>query len=126
MGATRARREHRRMLGIDSTTGKALSGVAHLRQSIGVLLSTPIGSRVMRREFGSRLFDLIDAPMNRETILDIYAAVAEAIERWEPRFRLLEVRATDAAPGHVTLSLTGELLIDGREVTLDGIVVGGR
>lgn len=125
MGARAARREHRRMIGIAATTGKRLGGLDHLRQSIRDILTTPIGSRVMRRDYGSRLFDLIDAPMNRATILDIYAAVADALERWEPRFRLREVVATDAAPGHVTLSLTGELLIDGREVTLDGIVVAG-
>lgn len=124
MGGRAGGGEHRRMLGIDATNGKALSGVAHLRQSIAVLLSTPIGSRVMRRDYGSRIFDLIDAPMNRATLLDLYAAVADAIERWEPRFRLREVLATEAQPGKVTFSLTGELLIDGRELTLDGIVVG--
>ncbi|MBS3958289.1 MAG: GPW/gp25 family protein [Xanthomonadaceae bacterium] len=113
------------MIGIAANTGKRLGGLDHLRQSVRDILTTPIGSRVMRREYGSRLFDLIDAPMNRATILDIYAAVADALERWEPRFRLREVVATDARPGHVTLTLTGELLIDGREVTLDGIVVAG-
>jgi len=125
MGARPAPREHRRMIGIAANTGKRLGGLDHLRQSVRDILTTPIGSRVMRREYGSRLFDLIDAPMNRATILDIYAAVADALERWEPRFRLREVVATDARPGHVTLTLTGELLIDGREVTLDGIVVAG-
>lgn len=111
------------MNGINATTGKRLGGLDHLRQSIRDILTTPIGSRVMRREYGSRLFQLVDAPMNRATLLDLYAATAEALERWEPRFRLTSVQAVSAAPGRVELDLTGEYLPDGRTVTLDGIVV---
>ncbi|MNV80722.1 Lysozyme [compost metagenome] len=77
----------------------------------------------MRREYGSRLFSLIDAPMNRSTLLDLYAATAEAIARWEPRFRLMKVKAVSASPGKVELDLTGEYLPDGQTVTIDGLVV---
>lgn len=37
------------MNGISATTGRPLSGIDHLRQSIRDILTTPIGSRVMRR-----------------------------------------------------------------------------
>ena len=111
------------MDGISATTGKRLTGIDHLRQSIRDILTTPIGSRVMRRDYGSRLFELIDAPMNRSTLLDIYAATAEAIARWEPRFKLQRVVAASASPGHVVLDMTGEYLPDGRAVRLDGIEV---
>lgn len=111
------------MNGIGAATGKTLGGIDHLRQSIRDILTTPIGSRVMRREYGSRIFQLVDAPMNRSTLLDIYAATAEAIAKWEPRFKLQSVVATSAAPGQVTLDVTGLYLPDGRVVTLDGIEV---
>lgn len=111
------------MDGINSETGKRLSGIEHLRQSIRDILRTPIGSRVMRREYGSRLFQLIDAPMNRSTLLDMYAATAEALVRWEPRFKLQQVQAVSAAPGQIELQLTGQYLPDGQTITLDGIVV---
>lgn len=111
------------MDGIQAATGKALGGIDHLRQSIRDILTTPIGSRVMRRDYGSRLFELIDAPMNRSTLLEIYAATAEAIATWEPRFKLQKVVASSAAPGAVVLDVTGEYLPDGRVVTLDGIEV---
>lgn len=111
------------MIGTDATTGKSLAGIDHLRQSIRDILTTPVGSRVMRREYGSRLFQLVDAPMNRSTLLAIYTAAIEAIERWEPRFRVTKVVATEAAPGRVVLDVTGEYLPDGVPVTLDGIVV---
>ena len=53
------------MRGMDRNTGRALEGIAHLRQSIRDILTTPIGSRVMRWEYGSRLFRLVDAPLSR-------------------------------------------------------------
>lgn len=111
------------MNGSDSTTGKALSGLNHLRQSIRDILTTPIGSRVMRREYGSRLYELVDAPMTRETLLDIYAATAEALIRWESRIRVTQITTESASPGRLNISITGEYLPEGRVVTLDGISV---
>jgi len=67
------------MRGTDAKTGKPLSGVAHLRQSIRDILTTPLGSRVMRRNYGSRLFDLVDNPLNDQTLVEIFAATAEAL-----------------------------------------------
>lgn len=111
------------MDGINASTGKRLGGIDHLRQSIRDILTTPIGSRVMRREYGSRLFRLIDAPINRSTLMDMYAAVADALDQWEPRFQLELVQAVSAAPGRLELDLTGKYMIDGQTITLDGIVI---
>lgn len=111
------------MDGINATTGKRLGGIEHLRQSIRDILTTPIGSRVMRREYGSRLFQLIDAPMNRSTLLELYVATAEALDRWEPRIKVESVQAVSAEPGRVELTLTGTYLPDGKPIILDGIVV---
>ncbi|GAB6178062.1 GPW/gp25 family protein [Desulfobaculum senezii] len=111
------------MRGIDATTGRDLSGLDHLRQSVRDILTTPIGSRVMRREYGSRLFELVDAPLNGETLVELYAATAEAIAMWEPRFRVERVTAREAGPGHVELDLVGIYLPDGRPVTMEGIIV---
>lgn len=111
------------MDGMSASNGAALGGIDHLRQSIKDILTTPLGSRVMRRDYGSRLYQLVDAPMNRQTLMNIYAATAEALTKWEPRFRLLKVTASNAAPGAVTLDLQGEYLPDGRVVSLDGVTV---
>ncbi|MEW7978507.1 MAG: GPW/gp25 family protein [Candidatus Sedimenticola endophacoides] len=53
------------MQGMHAITGQHLAGEAHLRQSIIDILTTPLGTRVMRRDYGSRLFELVDAPINR-------------------------------------------------------------
>lgn len=108
---------------MNATTGKRLDGLAHLRQSIRDILTTPKGSRVMRREYGSDLFRLIDAPMNRQTMIEIYGVVAVDLARWEPRFKLERCQIVTAEPGRVVLDLTGIYLPEGKEITLDGIEI---
>ncbi len=82
------------MTGMDAVTGKPLSGTAHLAQSMGDILSTPIGSVVMLRDYGSALFELVDAPGNALTRSRVYAATATALARWEPRIRVTRMSLT--------------------------------
>jgi phage baseplate assembly protein W len=111
------------MNGTNAQDGTALSGIDHLRQSITDILTTPLGSRVMRREYGSRLFYLVDAPINRGTLSAIYRETVEAIARWEPRFAVTKVTVVSAAPGRVELDVTGNYKPDGKAITLEGIIV---
>lgn len=111
------------MYGISATTGRKIGDLDHLRQSIRDILTTPIGSRVMRREYGSRLFDLIDAPFSPAIKLAIIAATAEALMIWEPRIAVETIALRSFSPGHVLIDLTGRYLPEGREVTLEGIEV---
>lgn len=97
------------MTGMAVTTGRELSGIEHLAQSVADILTTPIGSRIQRRDYGSMLFDLIDQPLNGSTRLLLFAATALAIARWEPRIRLRRVGITGGADGAVSLSLEGDL-----------------
>lgn len=101
------------MVGMSRTTGRVLGGDQHLRQSIADILTTPLGSRVMRRDYGSLLLDLIDQPMNPATRLRLFAAVAVALLKWEPRLRLTNIALASAAPGDMELTLTGERLDTG-------------
>ncbi|ADZ72402.1 GPW/gp25 family protein [Polymorphum gilvum] len=85
--------------GISATTGKVLTGWDHCVQSLGKILTTRFNSRVMRRDFGSRIPDLQDANANERTLLELYVAIAEAVEdpvNGEPGFRL---RTIDLAAG---------------------------
>jgi phage baseplate assembly protein W len=62
----------------------------------------------MRRDFGSKIFDFVDAKMTAANILGIYAAAAEAIEAWEPRFRAYRASVSAAsADGVLGLTLYG-------------------
>ncbi len=82
------------MNGVNRQTGKRLSGSAHLRQSISDILTTPIGSRVLVRDYGSDLFSLIDNPKDELTRLRIISATAAALARWEPRIKVTRVSVT--------------------------------
>lgn len=111
------------MNGTSATNGAALSGIDHLRQSIRDILTTRKGERVMRREYGSLLPDLVDAPLNDETIVDLYAETYTALVTWEPRIDLEQITAEIPAPGRVVLSLVGVYTPTGEPVRIDGIEV---
>lgn len=97
------------MSGLDRVTGRRMAPDAHLAQSIADILSTPTGTRVMRRDYGSDLPALIDAPINGETLIDVFQATAEALDRWEPRFRLRRVEVAAASAGRLSLALFGDV-----------------
>ena len=69
----------------------------NIEESIVIILRTSLGERVYRPNFGSRLSELVFEPLNIQTLLLIRLYVEEAIETWEPRINLIEVR-TDPDP----------------------------
>jgi phage baseplate assembly protein W len=73
------------------------SAERNIEESIWLILRTELGERVYRPDFGSRLSELAFAPMNTQTLLLIRLYVEEALEMWEPRIELDEVR-TDPDP----------------------------
>lgn len=97
------------MNGLNRTLGTAIAGNAHLAQSVGDILSTPLGSRIMRRDYGSMLFDLIDQPLNAATRMLVFAATAIALRLWEPRLRITKIGLTgDQARGELIVMIEGE------------------
>ena len=115
-------------LGMHTTTAQSVDGLDHLRQSVRDILMTPIGSRVMRRDYGSGLFDLIDQNLTPLTIAQIYAATVDALRKWEPRLRVTRVQAQAVAEdlgheGRVEIILEANYLPDGRDIRLDGVVL---
>jgi phage baseplate assembly protein W len=93
------------MTGMNAKNGSRLSGIDHIRQSLSDILSTPIGSRVMRRHYGSAVPELIDQPLNGATLLRIYAATAAAVKLWEPRIQLQRVQLEKEHNGQLCLVL---------------------
>jgi len=109
-------------IGFEKTTGRKLTGIDHLRQSIADILTTPIGTRVMRRDYGSGVQDLVDAPMNDDTIIKIFSATAIALDKWEPRFKLSHLKSTEITEnGRLSLTLDGEYL--GDLISIDGVIL---
>lgn len=82
----------------------------HIRQSVQDILTTPIGTRIMRREYGSLIFQLIDGPFDDILQMQLYAAVATAIIRWEPRVSLHSVSLSIADQRAYVLDLNFTLV----------------
>ncbi|WP_314973024.1 GPW/gp25 family protein [Comamonas testosteroni] len=100
-------------------TGRRISGMEHLKQSIADIITTPLGSRLERRTYGSLWPSLIDAPDNAVTRLRNYAAIASALMKWEPRLRVTRISLESGEqPGQATVTLEGEYLPTGRIVGL--------
>ncbi|MDR3429685.1 GPW/gp25 family protein [Silvimonas sp.] len=70
---------------MNAKTGAAMSDLASITQSVADILATPLNTRVMRRDYGSLVPDLIDAPVNTVTLQLLRAASVMAILRWEKR-----------------------------------------
>lgn len=77
-----------RYLGMSRHSGRTVEDMAHINQSVSDILRTPVGSRVMRRNYGSLLSELTDQPQNAALRLQIMVACYSAILKWEPRISL--------------------------------------
>ena len=67
------------------------TGLERINQSICHILGTRLGERFFEPEFGSRIYELIFEPNDYilKDLLIIY--IKEALTRWEPRIKVLEV-----------------------------------
>ena len=81
------------------------SGPEGIDSSLRVVLMTAPGERVMRPDFGCRIWELLFEPINANTLGMMAVAVREAVGRWEPRVELEDVRVVPD-PGSV-----GQVLI---------------
>ena len=79
--------------------------IDQIRQSIQDILTTPIGTRIMRREYGSLLQQLIDSPFNEITLLQLYAATATGLLQWEDRINLNSVSINQVSRGSFELEI---------------------
>jgi len=78
--------------GVNSSGGIAmLSGTEELEAAMKLILLTALGERVMRPEFGCRIWDFVFHPLTANTIGEMRHAVQEALQRWEPRVAIEQV-----------------------------------
>lgn len=88
-----------------------IEGEDNLDQAMILLLSTALGERQMRYEFGSDLPRMIFEPITSATLVELEEAARIALRDWEPRVIVREVRA-DPDPvleSKVTLSITFDI-----------------
>jgi len=85
--------------------GELVTGVADIDQAIRIILTTPLGSDAHRPQFGCRIHDYIDWPIDRARP-HIVREIIAALNRWEPRMRIERVSVeANAQPEHVTIRI---------------------
>jgi uncharacterized protein len=87
-------------------TIRLITGTEEIDASIRMILSTIPGERVMRPEFGCRMWSLIFAPLTAGTLGQIEQYVREALDRWEPRIdvdRVIAVADQESAEVKIEL-----------------------
>jgi uncharacterized protein len=82
-------------LAIDQRGGIALaSQETDIEQAIRIILLTPKGQRMMRPDFGCHIHELIFAQNDGATAGLAVHYVTEALNMWEPRIRVIDVKAS--------------------------------
>src|SRR5262245_44274960 len=66
-------------------------GVGDIDGCVRMVLTTAPGERLMRPQFGCRIWDLLFEPINANTLGLMAEAVRDAVSQWEPRIQLEEV-----------------------------------
>ncbi|MCG7551571.1 phage baseplate protein [Pseudoalteromonas sp. Of7M-16] len=66
------------MIGIDRNTGRKIDGFDQLVSRITQVMTTPVGGRVKRPKFGSRVRDTLSANMSDSMLVRTQAAAIEA------------------------------------------------
>jgi len=107
------------MASVDALTGTEIDELADIRQSVETILTTPVGSRVMRRKFGSELFDLVDSPGNESGALRLIAAAAAALYIWEDRVDVVRGTLSVGIGGQGRLQLVLRVISDNLTITAD-------
>lgn len=79
-------------LGVDHTGSMRLTdGVEDLERSMRLVLMTAPGERVMRPEFGCKIWELLFEPVTANLLGLISEAVRDALAQWEPRVEVEDV-----------------------------------
>lgn len=107
-----------RYIGMDRENGRSITDADHIRQSVSDILRTPIGSRVMRRDYGSLLFSLVDMPQTNTLTLQIMSACYMALLKWEPRISISALTVDRQFNGQMIVELTGETKETGESLSL--------
>lgn len=78
-------------VGIDRVTGSIITGWDHTVQSINDIFTTTFGERILREWYGSLVPRLLGRLITPQEVLPFFAAIASAIDVWEPRVRVSRV-----------------------------------
>ena len=82
------------MSGIAAEHWGVIDNFASALQGVETVLTTRIGTRVMRREFGGGVAELLGRALTPPTFAAFQQLIASAIDLWEPRFLVRKITVT--------------------------------
>lgn len=101
------------LIDIDRYTGELIQGWERIKQSIFVILTTRLRTRLMRLWWGSKFNEMQDKPGNEEVLMSSMMAAISAINTYEPEFKVTRVVIGDMGPdGEITITVEGIDLVD--------------
>lgn len=97
-------------LGINAHTGASLAGWDHVLQSLRDIFLTGFGSRLMREWYGSFVPAALGRNITQNEMLPVIASITSAIEQWEPRFLVIDVKVDGehARSGVLVITVVGQ------------------
>ncbi|EOC0418872.1 GPW/gp25 family protein [Cronobacter malonaticus] len=107
-----------RYTGMSRNHGRAVTDAEHISQSLSDILRTPVGSRIMRRDYGSLLSAMIDQPQTPALEMQLMVACYMAVLKWEPRVSLTSVITERQFNGQMVINLTGQHTETGESLSL--------
>ena len=96
-------------VGIDAATGTVLTGWDHVLQSLSDIFTTGFGERIIREWYGSFVPHLLGRLITPQEVTPFFVAITSAIEQWEPRYRVSEIKVLKATrEGELHFYIDGE------------------
>lgn len=85
----------------------------NIRQNITIIIGTRMGERQMLPEFGCQIHELLFAPSNQSTSYLAAEYVKNALQRWEPRIKVLQVDSSFDPSGAIKVQIGYQILSTG-------------
>lgn len=79
------------MSDVNRYTGAPIGSYESALQAVETIISTPIGSRVMRRQFGGGIAELLGRLTKPSLFVAFQQLLATAIDLYEPRFEVRRI-----------------------------------
>lgn len=111
-------------VGMNAETGERIEGIEHFYQCCERTLSTPIGTHILKRDFGLD-FDIVDKNTTNSFRMNVIAKATDALEKWEPRISVSRVFISSVAhdAGDVRVGYEATYLPDGRQIKREGVIL---
>lgn len=111
------------ILGMNRYNGSIINNEqTYLQQSIHDIINTPLGSRIMRRNYGCNIMNIIDSPMNEYTLIQIQAYLANSLLQQEKNILLHKLTIKNRNE-RLIINIEGIYIQSGNQININDIEI---